>query len=927
MKITSQPLTLVDTTDSRKLEVYISSNHPNTQLYNVNNTTNKYTPDWSTTNLKLNADIFLDSKKITPEKKKWYRQTVNGSEEDLFPNTDYTEEVIVSANMTSAIVTYMCKVEYQGLTAFSKITFTKTDTGRNGTDGKDGTSVTIDGTAYYNEILSDDMVGQLISLYADDEFTTLLGTSSMVEGDSYVVQGYLCVYSPTNDKFICVGRIQGPKGEDGDSAKSIVLSGDSQVFKGNKNTPIVYIPNTIKLTVNRINIPTTTTLTWSYNHNDNKGWTTVKPDSVVISGDTATITGASMITDSLTIKVSDGTIEDVFTVYRAFDGADGVKGDTASMAFLTNENTSFPAGADGKTNVLTTFRTNVVAYNGTEKVTPTIGSISDIYGNLPDGMSVVPNKGTAYAKVELTANNAVISDLYSDKDTKNVINKSKLTNGDSFVVGDYLYKYDSTNQNFKSNTVTVDEVTYLDRIVANNEITLLFSVPTGKNLGKDGNAVGEVTIPVISPVSTNLLLSWTKINAGPEGEPGVGINKIDVEYGKSENLDIKPENISWSSTIPIVEDGLYLWTKTIIDYTDPNKQDTVTYTYAKQGSKGDIGTSISEVDIEYIASNNPTTPPSSGWSPVVIATTVEKPYLWTKTTFKLEDGATKNAYSVARYGTDGAMGAPGVDAVTFQIYSSNGYALSTNTPTVTLQTFAYIGDVEITAGATYQWYVYDDTGWTAMTNNTDAYLTVTREDVEFSKSYMCKMVFNSVEYTSVATIDDKNDTNKVFTSKPSNYTAGDLWVVGVDYAPTGIEVGTLLKAEHTNAGYEDSDWITSLKYDEKLRQLEDSLETYNQYFSFDSTDGLKISAKDLNGTPSQFSTSLTNERLSFNYGNESIAYINGTKMNIKEAEIESPLTITGKYSGSTMLQAPVINIGNFSIIVESNGSLSIVANT
>ena len=109
--------------------------------------------------------------------------------------------------------------------------------------------------------------------------------------------------------------------------------------------------------------------------------------------------------------------------------------------------------------------------------------------------------------------------------------------------------------------------------------------------------------------------------------------------------------------------------------------------------------------------------------------------------------------------------------------------------------------------------------------------------------------------------------------------------------------------------------------------MKDNIETYNQYFSFDSAEGLKISAKDNNGTPSQFSTSLTNEKLSFNYGNEAIAYINGTKMNIKEAEIESPLTVTGKYSGSTMLQAPVINIGKFSIIVESNGSLSIVANT
>jgi hypothetical protein len=276
---------------------------------------------------------------------------------------------------------------------------------------------------------------------------------------------------------------------------------------------------------------------------------------------------------------------------------------------------------------------------------------------------------------------------------------------------------------------------------------------------------------------------------------------------------------------------------------------------------------------------------------------------------------------------DGATGAPGDDAVTFQIYSSNGYALSINTPSVTLQTFAYIGDVAITAGATYQWYAYNDAGWTAVAGATKQYLVVSRDDVAFSKSYMCKMTFNGVEYASVATIDDKNDENKVFTSKPSNYSAGDLWVVGVDYVPSGVEAGTLLRAEHTNTTYSDVDWVPATKYDDRIDKLQESLDTYNQYFSFDSTDGLRISARDANGTSSKFSTSLTNERLSFNYGNESIAYINGTKMNIKEAEIESPLTVTGKYSGSTMLQAPVINIGNFSIIVESNGSLSIVANT
>jgi hypothetical protein len=102
---------------------------------------------------------------------------------------------------------------------------------------------------------------------------------------------------------------------------------------------------------------------------------------------------------------------------------------------------------------------------------------------------------------------------------------------------------------------------------------------------------------------------------------------------------------------------------------------------------------------------------------------------------------------------------------------------------------------------------------------------------------------------------------------------------------------------------------------------------YNQYFSFDSQDGLRISARDSNGNASQFSTTLSNDRLSFNQGDESVAYIESNKLKIKDAEIVSPLTVTGKYSGSTMQQAPIINIGNFSIVVESNGSLSIVANT
>lgn len=1234
MKITSQPLTFLDTTDSRKLEVYITSNHPTIQLYDVND--KKYTPDWSETNLKLSADIFLDSTEAKPEKIQWYRQYINETTETIISSGNYTEEITINSNMSQAVVTYICRVEYQGIKAFSKIVFTKTDTGLNGTNGapapavqaqystdgatgwtatlnaaihkyirysydggktwttaikmvgEDGTSVNIKGTATSKTAVSGTAYYTLVYNSA-----TITGAAI---GDAYLLDGnmYVCVDSRDgNDYFMDVGHIQGPQGNDGqssyvfiryatdanganmvasptsttthigictvntnvapatassytwskfvgDSAKSIILSGTSQIFKVSSDATPIYTPTTIKVTAQVVN---TTVATWEYSVNGGINWTTTIPAGVSLdtSTNTLTITGKDLASNALVIRASNGIYKDVYTVSKVFDGATGA---TASMAFLTNENISFSANANGQV-ALTSFTTNVVAYNGTTKVTPTIRTNSDgtpAITGLPSGMTV-------------------------------------------------------------SAPVT-----------SSNEQILTFSIANNSTLGSASSNNGTITIPVTSPVSTNLILSWSKINTGVTG---VGIESTTVSYGVSESSSSQPTD--WQSTLPAVAEGKYLWTRTIIDYTDEKIPDTVTYIYAKQGTKGDSGTAGSSVtvsSVQYQEGASATTAPTGTWSNAVVAV-ADGRYLWTKTTFsdgkiaygvakqgnsgtpasmvsitpsalyfksttgqngtftpdyiylyprfqtvsysnwqysidggsswvsvsgangltvgtygavdnvlrisrlstlyttditsisfrcnstnatvydiisiakiydvvdlkiggrnllrwtqglpitatrngpdgisaynsgaaehlvatddglkitfnesnstsmsiplatdgcvennelytlsfdyrgnitypgllyflqrtvpnvsinlasistlvanetewqhyeatfsnstlndrvnyqillfyglasyasdkwievkkeslKLEKGNKKTAWTPAIEEAIGVPGAAGADAVTFQVYSSTGYALSINTPTATLQTFAYIGDIAISAGATYQWYEYGTSDWVAISGATDPYLTVGREEVAFSKNYKCIMTFNEVQYVGIVTLDDKNDENKVFTSKPSNYIAGDIWIVGVDYSPTGVAVGTLLRAEHTNSTYEDADWVTSLKYDREIAELQSNIETYNQYFSFDPTEGLKIRAKDDNGTPSQFSTSLTNERLSFNYGNEAIAYINGTKMNIKEAEIESPLTVTGKYSGSTMLQAPVINIGNFSIIVESNGSLSIIANT
>ena len=939
MKITSQPLTFLDTTDSRKLEVYISSNHPTIQLYDVND--KKYTPDWSKTNLKLSADVFLDSAEKKPEKLKWYRQYLNETTETLVSSGDYTEEIIINSNMTQAVVIYICRAEYQGIQAFSKITFVRNDTGLN---GKDGTSIVPKGTA------------TSVTAIPETDYYTITYEGSDVSNaglnDSYMYNGdlYVCVDSRNGvDYFINVGRIQGPKGED---AKAIILTSSAQVFKIDKSN--VYTPSTISVVATEVN---TTITDWSYSEDGGRTFKTDVPTGTVRNGNVITVTGSAISSNSLVIKVSDGQYSDTLTIYKAFDGD---KGDAASMAFLTNENISFSANASGIVTA-SPITTNVVAYNGTIKQMPTLGEISDV----PKGMLITEENDTALNEKRLLISFASSTNLGSNASTSGtitipvtspVVTNLKLSwskintgaTGASGTAGADAYTVLLTNE---SHTFAGEVSNAVNGGIAETQVvaykgaakqSVTVSTVNGKAAGTTDTDTGitGLKFKCTSITGTDIKITFTCTNTfvSPSGVIPIVLTIDGITFTKMFTYSIafkgntgstggtgatgSPATSYWlvssASVVHKSTSGTAILTPSEITFT--GKSQTGANTPTDYGCRWIISYSAdgSTYTNAYTSTANEATK----------AFTIDTTYKAIRARMYLAGGTTTLLdEQIIPIVADGAVGTPGVDAVTFQIYSSNGYALSTNTPTVTLQAFAYIGSIAITAGATYQWYTYNTTGWIALAGATNSYLTITREDVVFSGSYMCKMTFNGVEYTSVATIDDKNDENKVFTSKPSNYSVGDLWIVGVDYVPIGIEVGTLLMAEHTNTTYEDDDWITATKYDEKINELKSNIDTYNQYFAFDSTDGLRISARDANGKASQFSTSLTNERLSFNYGNESIAYINGTKMNIKEAEIESPLTVTGKYSGSTMIQAPVINIGNFSIIVESNGSLSIVANT
>lgn len=100
-------------------------------------------------------------------------------------------------------------------------------------DGENGTSVTILGSAYKNN--DDFHVGTPYDLYFDSECKNIINktTTTLNNGDTYLVKGYLFVWNNKNGAFVCTGEIKGKDGKDGIDAQAYEIYTD--VSSVNKN--------------------------------------------------------------------------------------------------------------------------------------------------------------------------------------------------------------------------------------------------------------------------------------------------------------------------------------------------------------------------------------------------------------------------------------------------------------------------------------------------------------------------------------------------------------------------------------------------------------------------------------------------------------------------------------------------------------------
>lgn len=162
-----------------------------------------------------------------------------------------------------------------------------------------------------------------------------------------------------------------------------------------------------------------------------------------------------------------------------------------------------------------------------------------------------------------------------------------------------------------------------------------------------------------------------------DGKDGVGIQNTDITYANSTSGTTAPST-GWTSAVPALVKGQYLWTKTVWTYTDTSSKTGYSVTYiSKDGTDGDDGlpgkdgVGIATTTITYTGSTNGTTAPTSGWTSTV-PTVAAGSYLWTKTVWAYTDNTSETGYSVAMMGVKGQPGAnaPKITNVQDQIYLS-----------------------------------------------------------------------------------------------------------------------------------------------------------------------------------------------------------------------------------------------------------------
>lgn len=154
---------------------------------------------------------------------------------------------------------------------------------------------------------------------------------------------------------------------------------------------------------------------------------------------------------------------------------------------------------------------------------------------------------------------------------------------------------------------------------------------------------------------------WLKvISKGEDGASGKGVKSIVEQYYLSTSQTSLTGG-SWSTTPPTWEKGKYIWTRSVITYTDDST--TTTDPISVTGGAGENGIGVKSVDVFYYLSSSSSELIGGEWS-TNAPTWVNGMYMWSKTKTTYTDGTFVESKPVCITGSQGIPGKDGVDGKT-----------------------------------------------------------------------------------------------------------------------------------------------------------------------------------------------------------------------------------------------------------------------
>lgn len=326
-----------------------------------------------------------------------------------------------------------------------------------------------------------------------------------------------------------------------------------------------------------------------------------------------------------------------------FDLTDAYSIMLTSESYTFNGNTSgVPAGKSCSTQVVSYLGGTPMKSNISKVTCPTGISVS-----LKDNNTITPTitfTTTATVKEDCEASIAVtVDDVTISKKFSFAVAKtgSKGDKGDVGAAGNgiksisYYYARSSSQTAPSESSITGTSIPILDA--------------TNKYLWQK-----EVITFTNNTAQTTVVLLAVYGNTGAKGDKGndgtsVTIKSQTVTYQASSSGTVIPTG-TWSQGIPSAAKGQYLWTKTVVTYSDGNS--TTAYSVAYQGTNGTNGQNgspgrgIKSTEVTYQIWTNGTSTPNGTWVTSVPDTTADKPYLWTRTVITYTDNSKSISYSV-----------------------------------------------------------------------------------------------------------------------------------------------------------------------------------------------------------------------------------------------------------------------------------------